>query len=111
MYVGRDFDVANPSESEIFSFDFVNELGSGETISSVSSITLAVFQGTDNNPNGHLSGGSSISGTTVSQRIGGSGAPAGNMIAGVTYTFQITINTSLANILTLYSRIPCRAVN
>jgi hypothetical protein len=103
-YVGRDFDPANPTESEVFSLDFVNTLQSGETINSAT-IALTEFQGMDPNPNSHLAGNPHISGTVVSQRVGG-------LVAGVTYSFSITVNTSppLSNVITLFSRIPCRPV-
>jgi hypothetical protein len=65
MYVGRDFDPANPTESEVFSLDFVNTLQLGETINSVTSIDLTVFQGVDANPNSHLTGNPIVSGTVV----------------------------------------------
>jgi beta-glucosidase-like glycosyl hydrolase len=70
MYVGRDFDVANPTESEVYSLDFRNGLQSGESIA-VASTTMTVFQAVDPNPSSHLSGSPaiSLSGTVVSQRI------------------------------------------
>ena len=108
MYAGRDFDRANPTENEVYSLDFVNDLQSGETINSVISASLQVFQGVDTSPNSHLSGNPSISGTIVSQLIGGALAPGGNLLAGVTYTIIATVNTSLNNFITLYSRVACR---
>jgi hypothetical protein len=60
MYVGRDFDPANPTESKVYSLDFVYTLQSGETINSVTSIDLTVFQGMDANPNSHLTGNPSV---------------------------------------------------
>jgi hypothetical protein len=112
MYVGRDFDPVNPGESEVFSMDFANELQPGEAINNVSSVNLTVFQGTDASPNSHLSGNPSINGSVVSLRLGGSGAPGGGLIAGVTYTISITVNTSppYSNVIALFSRIACRPV-
>lgn len=103
MYVGRDFDPANPTETEIYSLDFVNELADLETLSSISAVTLTVFQGTDATPSSHLSGSASISGTTVSQRLA-------TLTSGVTYTLAITVITSLSNTITLFSRVACRPV-
>ncbi len=103
MYVGRDFDPANTTESEIFSIDFTNELSTGETILSVSSTTLTVFQGTDADPSSHLSGSSSVSGAIVSQRVA-------NLTTGVTYTLAFTVLTTLSNTITLFSRIACLPV-
>jgi hypothetical protein len=111
MYVGRDFDPTDPTESEIYSMDFANQLQTGEAINSVSAVDLAVFQGTDASPSSHLSGSPNISGAIVSQRVGGPGAAGGNLVAGVTYTISYTVATSFTNILTLYSRIACRAIN
>ena len=103
MYIGQDFSPTNPAENEIYSFDFVNDLGTGESITSVASVALTVFQGTDGNPSSHLSGGASVSGTVVSQRLA-------NLVSGVTYTFSITVNTSLSNVLELFSRVACLPV-
>ncbi len=103
MYVGRDFDPANPTEDEIYSLDFVNELSTGETLTSVYSVTFTVFQGTDADPSSHLSGSASIVGTVVSQRVA-------YLTSGVTYTLAFTVLTSLNNYITLFSRIACRPV-
>ncbi len=103
MYVGRDFDPANSTESEVYSLDFVNDLASGETLSSVSSVGLTVFQGTDASPSSHLSGSSSISGTVVSQRLA-------TLTSGVTYTLSFNVLTSQSNTITLFSRVACLPV-
>jgi hypothetical protein len=103
-YVGRNFDPANPTESEVYSLDFASELQSGETVTSVSAVELTVFQGVDDNPGSHLSGDSSVLGSVASQRIGG-------LVAGVTYTLSFTVNTSLGNLITLFSRVACLPVH
>lgn len=103
MYVGRDFDPANATESEVYSLDFVNELASGESLSSVTSVTLTVFQGTDADPSSHLSGSASITGTIVSQRLV-------TLTSGVTYTLSFTVLTTQTNTITLFSRVACRPV-
>ncbi len=104
MYVGRDFDPANSTESEVYSLDFVNEISTSETLSSVTSTTLTVYQGTDSDPSSHLSGISSITGTVVSQRITG-------LTSGVTYTLAFTVLTNMSNTITLFSRVACRPVS
>ncbi len=103
MYVGRDFDPANSTEDEVYSLDFVNELASGESLLSITSIDLTVFQGTDADPSSHLSGTPSISGTVVSQRLT-------SLTSGVTYTLAMTVLTNQTNTLTLFSRVACRPV-
>ncbi len=103
MYVGRDFDPANSTESEVYSLDFVNELATGETLLSITSVTFTVFQGTDANPDSHVSGNPSITGSVASQRLV-------SLTSGVTYTLAFTVLTSLSNTITLFSRIACRPV-
>ncbi len=103
MYVGRDFDPANATENEVYSLDFVNELGTGETLLSVSAVSFTVFQGTDANPDSHLSGNPSVTGSVVSQRLT-------TLTSGVTYTLAFTVLTSLSNTITLFSRVACRPV-
>ena len=51
-----------------YSFDFVNQLASGETLSNPV-VTAAVYQGTDPSTSGIVSGSASVSGTTVTQLI------------------------------------------
>ena len=103
MYIGRDFDPANPLESQIYSIDFTNVLSTGETILSVSDVGFTVFQGEDASPSSHLSGSASISGTVVSQRIV-------TLDENVTYTLAFTVLTSMSNTITLFSRVACLPV-
>ncbi len=103
MYVGRDFDPANSTESEVYSLDFVNELATSESLLSVSSVGFTVFQGADADPSSHLSGSPSISGTIVSQRLI-------TLTSGVTYTLSFTVLTNQSNTITLFSRVACRPV-
>ena len=102
MYVGRDYDPANPDESEVYGLDFTNYLARGETILTATS-DLTVFEGTDADPTSHLSGSPSVSGATVSQRLL-------TLTSGVTYTLSFTAVTTMSNTLTLFSRVACLPV-
>lgn len=103
MYIGRDFDVMNSTESEVFAIDFVNDLQTGETISGLPTVTLTVFSGDDPTPSARLSGDPGVSGTTAMQRVS-------QPLAGVTYIITFSVLTSLGNTKVLYSRIPVLAV-
>ena len=102
MDTGRSWDVANPTESQAYSYDFVNDLNASETINSVT-FALTVFDGTDNNPSSHLSGDPGITGTIVTQRVQ-------YLTAGVTYILAATVTTSQSNIITLSAKLPCQAI-
>ena len=70
MYVGRDFDPTDPGENEIFSFDFVNDLDSNESLQSAT-WTCAAVTGSDPAAASRISGSASAAGTQTSQRIAG----------------------------------------
>ena len=72
-------------------FEFLGELAVGETIST-STVTAAVYSGTDASPSSLISGSASASGTQVSQKLTG-GAE------GVIYKLTCTITTSASNTL------------
>lgn len=98
MYVGRDWDLMDAGyEDDVFTLDFVNDLNSGETISSVA-VALAVMKGTDPNPSSRLVGSASISGTKCSQVIDVRTAPG-----GVYYRLIMTIATNQRIAVALWS--------
>lgn len=107
MYAGRDFDPQEAIESETFGFNLVNDLTSGETISSVSggAWNISVSKGTDSTASSHIIGAASIvipDGATsliaTTQRISG-------LNPGVTYCVQAVVATSLGNTKSLFSHI------
>jgi len=102
MYVGRDFDVSDQSESEVYSLNFVNDLQSGETILSVV-FALTVSEGTDADVATRLDGDPGLINTIAMQRITG-------LLPGVVYALQATVTTSLGNNISLWSRIPCEVI-
>lgn len=97
MYAGSDFQNSTVGESEVYSFDFENDIASGETLS-VATFTLSVHEGTDASPSSRLSGSSSISGTIASQRLTG-------LQSNVTYNLSCSVTTSLNNTLILWARV------
>lgn len=64
------FDSKQPGEVEAFSIDFANILDIGEPIQSAT-VNVTVKTGTDATPNAMKVGGVSISGTKVTQLLGG----------------------------------------
>lgn len=103
MYTGQNWDATNPTESQVYSYDFVNDLASGETLTGLPTFTLTVFQGVDATPSSRLSGSAGINGSICSQRVAG-------LLGNVTYTLTCTVSTSLSNTLTLFSHIPCQSI-
>jgi hypothetical protein len=98
MYVGRDWDPIDTGfEDDVFTLDFVNDLNSGETISSVAA-TIAVVQGTDPTPASRLSGAASFSGSKCSQAVDVRGGPS-----GVQYRLAMTVATNQRVAVTLWS--------
>jgi hypothetical protein len=99
----QDFSPLDPAalETSTFTFDFVNFLGTGETISTAT-WSIASLLGIDASPSSRLVGTTSVNGTQVLQRIG-------TGVAGETYRITATITTSASQTLTLYAHCPCIA--
>lgn len=100
MYVGRDFDVADSGESEVYTLDFVNDLAASDSLATVT-WSLSVNQGTDPSPNSHLSGSAVIAGTQTLQRISG-------LLPGVNYKVEAVVTTTLGNTVSLWSHVRCQ---
>jgi hypothetical protein len=103
MYVGNDFSDAGPEESRIYTFDFTNDLASGETIESAT-WACEVFAnegGEDETPNDKISGSISVASPYVSQKVVG-------LVAGVVYRQRCLATTSRGAVLELYSHVRCK---
>lgn len=107
MYCGRDFSPAEAVESETYGFSFVNDITSGETISSVSggAWNISVAQGTDATASSHIIGAAAIvtptgatSAIATTQRISG-------LNASVLYIVQAVVVTNLGNTKSLWAHI------
>ena len=104
MYCGADFSVCDPSESEIYAFNFVNDLTPGDTLASAV-WTCTVSQGVDANPSARLSGAASVyESTYTTQRIIGG-------VAGVSYILMATATTAQGNTLVLWSHSRVEVIN
>jgi uncharacterized membrane protein YkgB len=93
--------------------NFVNDVTSGETISTVvgSAWNIAVQQGTDTNATAHIIGAAAIvipDGATsliaTTQRISG-------LLPGVVYSVQAVVTTSLGNTKSLWAHVFGEAVD
>lgn len=105
MRASTDFPNIAPGETVTCSYDMSNELGTGETVSSVTfALTVPVYStGVDASPSSHLHGSPSFSGAVVSQQLSG-------CLNGVTYVLTATVNTSAGQVLQRYSDITCAAI-
>lgn len=103
MYVGSDFDVMDPTEIDFFTFDFVRDILTGETISSVSFTIEDMGEGigTDPTPAARLLGSAVITGSKVTQTIA-------TPVADVRYRLTAIIITSLGRDLHDWSHFWCR---
>ena len=104
MFIGRDFSPQERGESEVFGFDFINDLDTDEQL--ISSVwTIAVRQGNDPDPSKHLEGtsvevvpaGSNFRTATI-QRIGG-------LWPDVTYVVRAEVLTDRGNTRSLWSHV------
>jgi hypothetical protein len=101
-YCGRDFSPSEQAESQMYGFDFVNDLAENEALASVV-WELLVRKGVDPNPSAHLVGapflvvpdGTSVQ-TATTQRIAG-------LLPNVVYTVRAVATTNTGNIKTLWS--------
>jgi hypothetical protein len=99
----------DPGETEPYSIDFANQLVTADALSSVASVTLVSDQpGADPNASNWLVGSASISGSIVSQVVGGS-IPNG-LRPGVAYRLTFTVNTISGRVLSDWGFILCNAI-
>lgn len=106
MYAGSDFSVSDNPESEVYSFDFVNDLSPGEILVDTTPPvwTIAVSRGTDADANSRLVGSPIIQNgpggamTATSQRVVG-------LQPGVLYMLQAVVTTNQSNKKSLFSHV------
>jgi hypothetical protein len=108
-YVGEDFDPADPSESDTYSFDFSERLAANEVLTGGGAWTLIVTPDSaaqDPSPASRLIGApslgpnlSGIASCQVAQLVG-------NLVANVKYRISATVTTSSGRTLTASSHIP-----
>lgn len=99
MYVGSDFQQSDTEEDEVYAFDYVNDLETGETITAAAfEITMATGGGEDPDPQSHAIGDAVIDATICSQRIAG-------LLPGKKYVIRCLATTSLNNVRSLYAHV------
>lgn len=96
------FDSKDPAGAQIASFICVDEMGAGETISSVS-VTISVLAGVDASPASMLYQAATISGSTVFQPFRGG-------VDGVTYLIRAEITLSSGRILVGAGVLPVKTI-
>ena len=104
MYVGRDFNPSDIGESERFSFDFVNDLDTDDTITSATwtCAVAAKSEGTDGNAAACINGPAVFTGTKTSQRVSG-------LQSGVVYVLRADVTTAEGDYVSLWSHVECKA--
>lgn len=93
------FDPADPSESEVYAFDFAPTLQSGETIDTTS-WAIEPVAGEDDAASTRLDGLAQVLGLKSVQRLS-------YLKSGVTYKVTATIVTTLNNHISLWTFIQC----
>lgn len=105
MYVGSDYSPSDNPESEIYGLDFVNDLPSGDSITSATWTCLVAndSQVTDPSPSSRIVGGATITGTVVEGRFSA-------FVTGCKYVLKATIGTAQGNTLINYSHVTAEVV-
>ena len=93
------FSPTNPDESELFTFDFVNDLRPGDSIDGTPEWAVLAVAGVDPNASNIPIGSPTVFGTTVTQRMAG-------WVSGVTYAISATVTTALGDTKTLWAYCP-----
>jgi hypothetical protein len=87
------FDDKRITETRKYTWDFVNDVASGETLTAgTQSVTATVLKGTDASPSSIVSGTATISGTQVVQMVTGG-------VEAVTYALNFQVTTSEGQVL------------
>ena len=102
MYAGRDFDPSDNPESELYCFDFVNDLPSGATISAAtwSCAVAAISEATDADAATRLQDSPINQGTKSFHRVK-------NLQPGVTYRLQAVVDTNQGDKISLWAHVEC----
>jgi len=99
------FDIKDPAESVVLTFDFALGLAVGETLLAVATVTCLVAFGTDATPAAVLTGSKSIDATNTKVLVGVTGG-----LDQTDYDIKVRVTTSTSGkILTLAGILPVRA--
>lgn len=99
MYAGTDYQPADPEESEMYTFNFSNDLGESETITGAT-WSIKIVDGEDAAFASRLISSPENDNTKTSQRVAG-------LLPGVQYMLQAVVTTSDGNTLSLWSHVQC----
>jgi hypothetical protein len=99
MYVGYDFDNTDPTETEIYQFDFTPDFALGETI--VSAVWFcSAASGTDGAASSRMIGPIANAGAVTQQWFTG-------FLPGVRYLIEANVTTTLGQVLSYWSHVAC----
>jgi hypothetical protein len=105
MYIGSDLPDMTPADIRTVGFDFINDLASGEALTSSVGFCevpadLNVGAPVDPNPSSRITNGPTVVGNTVGVQLTG-------LIAGIIYRVRIVAATNAGNHPELYSHVRC----
>lgn len=113
MYCGRDFSPADVVESDVYGFNFVNDLQQGELLTGITSFLITVAPespGTDPLVASRLIGAAALAIPPGETTVIGIIQRIATLQPNVIYTVQAVVTTSLANTKSLFSHIFGEAV-
>jgi hypothetical protein len=97
----------DPGAAEPFSIDFSAQIAEGDSIVSATA-TLTELNGIDPTPSGCIISPPIISGTVVTQQLGG--AAPGGFQAGSLYVWEVVVTTAQGSVLPNFAHIPCEGI-
>ena len=107
MPYSGDWTYCDPGETDTFSVDFAPRLTpSGDSIASLVSAVMSVWQGVDANVGSIIIGSPAVSGTICTVKAGGN-SPAGFQ-PSVGYRIMFTILTTQGRTLSNYCHVNCQ---
>ena len=98
---------ALPGDTCAYSIDIAAQLDAGDSLSGAS-VTLLVRQGSDSTPSARLVGSATVSGTVVTQVIGGT--PPNGLQGGTIYRVVYTATTAAGRTLVNAVELPCASL-
>lgn len=100
----KQFDIKDPSEKVVLTFDFSADLASGETLAGSLTTTIACSRGADPTPGSVLNGVSARDATSTQVLV-----PVQAGLAGCDYTVKVVSATSnVFKVLALAAALPVR---
>lgn len=109
MRIRQDFDPADPSESEVYSFDYTAELGPTEELTGAT-FSIALVEGVDADPASRLDGAASVGAKAGGTRDVLASQRLTSLQPGARYRLSCLAETDADNTISLYAHVTCKAL-